>query len=203
VLWVSIPYSFYPITSSNNTLVLNNGANSVSIPPGYYSTSTFVTTLQNLLQTVDPSFTVTLSSTTAKITISATTAFVINSSGSLTKGLGFVADTAAGLTATATNVLNISGPQYLSVVSKALGEIRSRQSILTPSLVNSIATVPVNTNFGGFIYSEPKIPFQCHLSTTFEITTDVDFALVDDQGAAIDMNGVDWSIALEIKRDFA
>lgn len=214
ILWVSIPYSFYPINSSNNTLVLNDGANSVTIEPGYYSSAMMASTLQTQLKTINPSFSVSLSLTTAKISISCASPFKVNSQISQTLStfaplLGYTSDVTAVstltlLTAVAPSIVNIAGPQYLFVVSEFLGKLRHRNIISTmPQHKHALAVVPVNAGFGGFLYAEPIISFKINKPVEIQTTDSIDFKVVDDKGNVVDLNGCDWSIALSIKRDFS
>jgi hypothetical protein len=214
VLWVSIPYSFYPIHLGNNTLILNDGADSVTIEPGYYSSAMMASALQTQLKVINPSFSVSISLTTAKISIACAGPFKINSVSSQTSStfaplLGFVYDVVASptltlMTAVATSIVNIAGPQYLYVVSDFLGKLRNRHTTsATDQNKHALAVVPVNTGFGGFLYAEPLISFQINKALEIQPTDTIDFKLIDDKGNTVNLNGCDWSIAFSIKRDFS
>lgn len=210
VAWVSIPYSFYPIHTQNNTLrvITGTGASVVQVPVGNYSQYAFVQTLQEQLAVVHASFVVTLNEMTARVTIAAGIDFTVEAgvTSPLAALLGVPVTTASvNRTVVSPGVLNIAGPQYLYIVSSRLSELRNRPTISSGSVNDeAIAVIPVNTNFGNYIYAElDGFVLDVVKATTLDTTTAIDLSLYDDQGALVDLNGVNWTIALVFKRDFS
>lgn len=128
-----IPYSWYAFSSSygNTTIVIND--TEITLPDGNYTTTTLLTSLNTLFSNNSIDITLSLSTTTNKITMQNTSAtddysivlynsnniLFTNSYSNVNIGynLGFTTDTSftisAGESITATSTINIYGTKYL------------------------------------------------------------------------------------------
>jgi hypothetical protein len=193
---VIIPYSFYAITATNNTLDTSSGT--VTLPPGNYTGNSVVIEIQDQLQVFNIDYLVTYSTTTQKITISnASITFSVAITGTASTLLGFSTATAVANSHTADGVLNVSGPLYLVLKSSILSRALAFRNVYTDnSYDSSIASIPVNVNAGGFIVYQNSTTRTLGLKLNFTPTTDIDIQLQDEDGNDLEMNGIDWSIDL-------
>ena len=130
LLWADIP-SLKNVIPANNTISWTHsvdGALSITVPPGHYSTSTLTSTIKSLMDaTAGPTiYTVTYDSNTQLITMSCDVGTMIlefGDAGSMGPALlGFNAvDTANLATHTGTNVSDVSGPKFLYLNVKEFG----------------------------------------------------------------------------------
>jgi hypothetical protein len=139
VLDATIPFTFYPFNSTNNTFVLNQtapaaGPFTVTIPVGSYTTSTFPAILKAAMELANgatKTFTVTYDSATAKLTITINVGtFTITTSGGLVASpcytMGLNSNTVHSSTGTALitpNAIRILGPEYIYVNSNTIGSV--------------------------------------------------------------------------------
>ena len=78
--YITLPYTWYNVSTSNNSIVVNGAP--VTISAGYYTISTLCTALQTALIVVDATFTCTFSTISGKVVIARSTAFTLNLSSS-------------------------------------------------------------------------------------------------------------------------
>jgi hypothetical protein len=204
---ISIPYSFYGITAANNTLVFNNGAVTVTIPPGNYSINTLLTTLEAVILAAFPTATpaVTWDITTLKLTITMTSAFTVNSTttqptSTLAPFLGFKANSTSGTTATGDSALNIRGPSFLFIKSVYLSKLL-RTSIKVSdnkgsALNNTFLVVPINVIFGNYITLFPDQVITFANAVTIKKEDNIDLQITYEDGTIVDLVGLDWSLSL-------
>lgn len=158
------PYLIYPIRSGRNTIVFNEGAADkiASIAEGYYDSTTFPAALKSALDTASASltYTVSISSTTNKITISATGAFSLkfgstSTSGDMWKILGFpyAADTSSAASQTATMPVRLDGDEYFVLQVENLPSSNISSSFCTRGIMDII---PMSGAFGDVIYYQPN-----------------------------------------------
>ena len=79
VLSFNIPFSWFNITSSNNTFIINGL--SFNLAPGSYSCNTIASILQTRLRTLYPTFTIDFSTSNGKFFFHSTSTFTINYAG--------------------------------------------------------------------------------------------------------------------------
>ncbi len=200
---VEIPYSFYAINSSNNVLTFNSGANSITLTPGNYTATTLINELNTKLGVAfaGQAPAATFSSATLKLTITKTSAFVIDSykdvpASTASYALGFHNSTASGTTATASSAMNISGPNYILVTSTYLTKPLQHKTMFSSATYSNVFwAVPVNVSFGDMILDTPKLPvkFGKNAISSSDI---IDIQLYDDQKNPLNLNGLDWSLQL-------
>lgn len=209
-----IPYSFWAFTATNNVLILNDGANVVTIEPASYNLANFqvalIYALNNAVPTINSGFSVSYSTSTGLLTITnATTAFKINAldeNSTLAFHLGFQQDSASAQSHTGDSTMNIAGPQFLYVTSTKLCKYLVSQKTLyaNSSLTNAIAVIGVNTAFGGYITDVSPLSVVINDKNggaVFKADEDIDFTLYDDRGNVVDLNGQDWIMTLQLEQN--
>lgn len=169
ILEAEIPFSFYVVNSSNNTFTLLEPASAtVTIPVGNYTSLTLPTALGSALTSASPggrTYTVTYSSTTLKLTITAsagTFTLVVNTDLQLFLGLD-ATSASSGTTLVAPDVAQITGPNYLYLNSDTLGSLFSTYLPSTaPNFPVSkgpqLARIPINNNPGDVLYYVDPAP---------------------------------------------
>lgn len=172
---IIIPFAWYPIDSTNNSLTVTDGGGTSAVvltQPSTWSGNGIATMLQTALNadaTLSATYTVTYNASTAKFTIAANGNFTLKfatSNNTLYKILGFLnVDTYTGAaTYTGDNVSYISGFPYIIIKSRALtSQARNKstcfQGTTTNVSVDTLLTdskpvylkVPVNAGFGEMI----------------------------------------------------
>jgi hypothetical protein len=209
ILSATIPFSFYTITSSNNTFILNDPTNTnttITIPPGNYTAYTICATLSSLLDAVSAggyTYLTSYDSSTGKIsTVDGNTPYTFTFSNTLSTILGFgtgVATDVAGVM-TAPNVLQITGPSYLIMHSSELG-ILNTMSFLRDSVSSGTAVcqIPINANPSGTIYytdPDPMHYFECQGETLNKIDLFMTLGNSASTDPAIDLNGLSFSVKI-------
>ncbi len=209
---LSLPFSYYVINPTNNVLVLNNGANTATLPPGTYNITNFQIILQAALNAagINSGFTVFYDNSTGILNISnSLVSFTINSVSSQPLStaatfLGFTVN-ATGTTVTSNQVMNISGPRYLYVVSRKLCKffVSERPRYADNTFNNAICIAVPNTAFGGFI--KEFTPLEVTINdnkggASYSTTDDIDFTLYDEFGQIVNLNGFDWLLVLRLEQ---
>jgi hypothetical protein len=193
-----IPHSYYAINDNNNTFECGpTGADTITITNGNYTSSEFATHLATQLNVVlVPTYSVSFSTNTGKFTYSTGDAseFVLVADTKNYKYLGFAknsSNSSASGSLVSTNVINISGTEYVDILSNL--QVASENS----SNLNRDVLARIYPNSSAFS------------SIFFNATTDnaVHFAgqhinrmhirLVDEHGDALDLNGLDWNFTLK------
>lgn len=156
---VIFPNLIYPIRSGRNTLVINEGGADLiaTITEGNYDSTTFPTALKTALDAAGAeTYTVTISSTTNKITISATGAFSMKFASSSTSGymwkiLGFAYNTNTSSAASHTGSMpcRLDGDEYYALQLENLPSSNISSSFSTRGIMDII---PMSGSFGDIIY---------------------------------------------------
>src|SRR5579875_2133766 len=198
-----LPNVIYNVTNNNNlfNFAANNNAFSYYIPPGFYTITNLLTTLQNGLNNIgsgqNPSFSFTLSFsyTTQTITITCTTSCVIYFAvpGSCNALLGFpYQNQTSNTTFVAPNAPSLINPVNLFLTIQELGintKVLDKECTFYIPLVNQNSTLLyLNKNDLGkqvikFFYPQNI--------TTLTVT------LTDESGNLINLLGLDWTFILE------
>lgn len=154
-----IPYTFYNINSTNNTLTIFKAGDSqernIILTPGNYNITDFLIELKTKLDaSLGPpqTYICTYNNNTYKITITQnSSAFVIFASPSTIKhimGLGNT-DTVLAITHTMPNVFDLSYTNIVKVFSRALTKFDSKFSSSNISDSNILTVIPIhNSSFG-------------------------------------------------------
>ena len=188
----SIPVSFYLVNSTNNTLVINTST--FTLTQGNY---TAYTLLDLLNTTLNPTYVVTLNTTTNKYTTSSLTSFTLKSTSTCQRLLGFASGTdytSTASTLTSVYPVDLSGDNMIYI---------STPNILTQNRLGGqkstiLRAVPVSVSYGsvlffddnsgavGSVIQEDHIGF-IHLRIYSE-----------DATLLLDFQNADWSISLEV-----
>jgi hypothetical protein len=201
---VQIPFSFYTINSYNNILKFNGGVDSITITPGNYTTGSLAAELQSRLSVAFPgeSPAVTYSNRTFKLTITKTSAFIVDAavnvpSSTAATMLGFKTSSTTGTAATGDSALNISGSNYILIKSDYLTKpIHHKTLYVNDDYQSVLFAAPVNTSPGDIITHEPELPIRFSYKISIADGDIFDLALYDDNGNVLDLNGLDWSMQL-------
>jgi hypothetical protein len=203
VLSVQIPFSYYVINSTNNTIRVTVGASteSATVPNGNYNSATICTALVSAMSTLSGNpYTVTYSQSTMKLTISSASTFKILSTGTnnICKNLGFVADSATAMSNTGDSAINLSGWDYFVIKSTVLTQYQVVPNKTANALSNNtiLYTVPINGGPTDIIIDTPSVSIPIRLGYKQSFQSNIDFQLEDDQGNSVSLNGRDWSIEL-------
>ena len=210
---ISIPFSFYIIDNTMNSLELDNSGVTIQIPPGNYTAVSLCSAVKQALDTAYAEVTtVTFSPITGFVTISKPSAFNIMPTG-LAIIMGFTDAThqVSNTQHTATVALNLSGPPHLAVVSDFLTKpintkIRSsRDPSLPVNTVdirydNVLAVVPITSPPGGVItldnaYNQEQITLAYSLDITQNDVIDITIYNPVTE-LPVDLNGLDVDIVI-------
>ena len=199
---MSVPISYYQITSSNNTFVMVDTATTTSytivVDDGVYSSSDIETVLKTKLDATASAivFTVSVNPYTEKLTISGTAAFSLDFTNTNYLDLiGFNNITYASATSiTAPNVMDLN-KRYngFNVYSDKLS--RGSAKVNTSSFQNSqlilVCNNPSANVFQNYVYSnDDNANSMLHYKDTEHLET-IDIEIRDAQNKPIDFNGVD------------
>lgn len=218
---VVIPFSYYVFNSNNNNFVINEGGGdlTVTITPGNYTLSQFETALKTALDAAGgDTYTVSVDTSTYKVTISSTGTFelVFTSGASAYKQLGFLQlgtyTTAASHTSP--YAINLNGPSMIYIKSKELtnGTIGKANWILDQK--NILYGIQVDKSPNEIIYSDIPSTIEYTGNEGFmsgvkgqnnrngRTIRDIDLQVVIvDQFRTeelLDLNGVDWSMVIDV-----
>lgn len=200
---IQIYNTAYTINDYNNKLYWIDStsvARVSTLTNGNYTATSLADHIQTVLNAVSPTFTVSFSTTSGKITISSTGNFSLtfgtNTVNSCASTIGFNDSNKTGQpTYTGENVVNLNS-KYYTVHADILNTNNTHQS----DQINSIiAIVPNNVNFGDCICYSPNLAKSFELKQT-EISS-LNFYVKDDKKNTVDLNGVDWSMNLVIESD--
>lgn len=201
--YASIPNTIYTITRGKNAIYFQHStyANPLKsgIPPGFYTSATFPTAVQNAINSnpfvIPNTVTVTLDPLTARLVctcLPGQTISFFNGGADTCLATGFTTQGPANIV-TATNIMDLSG------TSEVLLDISSIQK------TTSSATA---LNIGNFV-----IPFDVitgsytsfNINNNFEMTSEsanlqnVHVNVRDADGNIVDLNGANWTIILRLK----
>jgi len=193
--WIKIPFSFYNIHSSNNTLVTSAGT--VTLTPGQYDIDDITTEIATQLQVFDATFTCTYSLITYKITIARTTNFDITlSSSTLNTVLGFgTTDLTGAATYTSTNCYDINTSSIVYMHSRNLSTLNN--SISHDDRAYALFSIPMLAKSGEIMYYLPQQPQYFDINLKYNLVKD-QWWFTREDGTTIDFNGVEWMINFDM-----
>lgn len=201
---IVIPYSFYPINSTNNVLTFNNGVNSITITPGSYTATTLINEMNTKLAVTfaGQSPSVSYSSTNLKLTISKTSAFKVDSyidvpTSTASYILGFHVTSATSTSVTGDSALDISGPKNILISSNYLTNgIQHKTLFADTTYQNVLWAIPVSGSPGDIIETAPSEPFNLNSKMNIPAGDVIDISLYDDKKNQLSLNGLDWTLQL-------
>lgn len=159
--YVIMPNLIYPIRANRNQVVINEGGADkiATIPDGYYDSTNFPAVLKEALDSAGAlTYTVTISSTTNKITISATGAFVIKFTDTYSYmwkilGFNYNSTTPSASSQTGTMPIRLDGDEYFVLQLENLSTGNISSSFATRGIMDII---PMNGAYGDVIYYTPN-----------------------------------------------
>ena len=193
-----IPYSFYNISSINNTLkytVNGGGVQTLTITEGNYNVNTLITEITTGI----PALTITYNSKTNKLTFSHSTYdFTFESNSTCFEVLGFTDDTTYSSTSqvlTSTISINLFTIRNVYVTSDNFQINNINNS--TPNKSNILCSIPVDSSHHSMIsysniYNVRNMIYNVHNLTNLHVK------LTDQDDDVLDLNGVHWSLTLEL-----
>jgi hypothetical protein len=213
-IWISVahficPYSWYNVSSDNNTLILyiQDKNYTFTIPEANYNGITLASQIQSVVNAyTDPShlfipivnFSCSFDLATSKLTLKNNYYFYINSSSSILNVLGFTQQTEATLllttyTLTSTNPINLV-PHHCICIS--MPEIETENIHIGVSLYNKtvICSIPVDVQPMGMIIYKPTDMHR--ISTNKTSINSLQIKLINQNGDLINLNGQHYTLAL-------
>jgi hypothetical protein len=192
-----IPYSFYNISSINNTLkyTINNGEiQTLTIPSGNYNVNTLITAIVSVI----PAFTIIYNSKTNTLTFSHSTYdFTLESTTTCFEVLGFkdnITYTSSSKVLNGTISLNMFTIRNVYVTSDNFQINNINNS--TPNQNNILCSIPIDSSHHSMIsysniYGVKNMIHHVHNLTSLHIK------LTDQDGDVLDLNGTQFSLTLE------
>jgi hypothetical protein len=196
---IQIPFSFYTINDTNNTLnILFNGGNTeYTIENGNYTATSLVTELKNVL---GGGYNVTFSPKTFKYTITNNTEFRVDILSPLAKILGFKKNPDPLIFYTSRvgdGTINISGPNYLLLSSGYFTRLINSNTLYSNNDYNNVLMlIPVNVSPGDIINLSPRLQLRLAYKANITINDIIDIQITDEFNNIIDLNGLDVSLNL-------
>jgi hypothetical protein len=191
-----IPYSFYNVNSSNNTLnyILNDGATqTVTLSPGNYGIIALLNHLRTLLAA---DFTITYSTTTNKLTFSSLSSYFRFLSNSTCFGLiGFTDGNKISTLSTLTSdsMVNLSPVRCICIYSSfQTGNITT----IAPFNHSILCSIPISVSPFNMIVYHNSSNSKTNIDTN--IFNSVLIKIADQNGKVIDLNNIPWSITLQL-----
>ena len=195
VLNAQIPSSFYNVNSGNNTLVYNENdgeIQTVTLTPSNYNINTLKAHIVSLI----PSFNITYSSSSNKLTISHSTYdFTLFSSSTCFELLGFsdINHISTTLSLISDNVINLFTVRNLQIASDNF--ILNNIDAASPNSSNILASIPVSTSYNNIISYANIHDVYSEINNTRNLTN-LHIKLTDQDGNVIELNNAHWSLTL-------
>lgn len=199
-----IPFSFYIITSSNNSLQFNDGSTTytINVPVGNYDGTTFAATLKTLMNAVSSSFDVVYSLSTYKIqfTRSAGNFQIFYATSTIAMVIGLTANSTVTNNFICQKISNLSGPNYLLINSLALTRPKVTRSYNGTSQSNILYKCPIDVNPGSIIIQK-NTKSEILKFALPQTISDIDLSLKFPDNSIVNLNGQTWSISLLLEKD--
>lgn len=205
---IVIPYSFYATVNQQIVITSPSIGGTINVPAGNYTADSLATTLEGLINSSFPIITcsITYSSITDKYTFTGALPYSISSLGlippnnnlmyqlGLTSLSGVQTVLPQSANFVSTYCANLSGTCCLYVSSNAL-RLFSNSSFQNMRS-NIIQVVPIQVNSFNYIVWQNSVP--TYYQQDEYVLNQIDLRLIDDFGNTINLNGLDWSIEIEI-----
>lgn len=213
VMSAIIPFTYYVINTTNNTILLNSLP--VDVPPGTYTGQQLAATLKTIFEdATSATWTIGFNSQTLKFTFEWSSTFWniqfgfgINQNDSMKDILGFN-DTVynspvlAPYVLTSDKIANPTGPTYLCVNSSSIGQtvraIANNTAGGRPVAINQIAKIPIDVQPGGVIFFNDPNPqnfYDFKEGTKFN-SFDLYLTLGTEENTILDLNGQSFSVTI-------
>ena len=202
----AIPHSFYNVSSSNNTIQIEeSGSNvrSIQIPIGNYTANTLKVTLMTGLNTGGTlTYTVSFDEITGKFTLaSASSNFkIVGANTTMRALLGFgTADyTSSNSSLNSVNVADLVVHHHIGVESNlaSFSILDSKQKMQSTSL---LALIPINAPLYDMIYHSAGDSHMRNVLTAQMVTT-ITIKMIGAKNIALDFNNVPWEITLRLEQ---
>ena len=195
IVHVSIPYSFYNVHENNNRLeyISNNLGYVINIPVSNYNINQLIAYLSSAM----PSFTITYSNKTNKITFKHSTYdFTILSSSTCYRILGFDENksyTSYGTILVSSNCINLMTINSIFLLSNLL---TYNISSSIPNSQNILCQIPVDNGPNSLIHYYNKNGFRTNLFLKY--INDISLRLVDEYNNDINLNGLHFRVTIQL-----
>jgi len=190
VIDAEIPYSFYNVTTKNNTLVINTIE--ISINPQNYSAFNIVDAFNEKFTIEGLDIVMSFNDNNNKFSLLSATSFTIDST-TMIKELGMDDLPQTTNTYISNKVCNLAGTSSIYIRSDNM----NIQNINSFGKTNGVLSkVLVNTSPGNFIFFQPSTPQYFILGNSLNF---INIQLLNDDNEFIDFNGLDWSLSLSIE----
>ena len=191
-----IPYSFYSINSTNNTLIIDSNSTTytVSVTPGNYNITQMI---QALLNGLGGLFSITYNSITNKITITNTTyEFTVKKEGTINSSLGFPDSSdsvSLSRTLTCPFIVNLNQIRAINVeIDIPTYNVNVAQKLNQ----NILATIPVTSTPFGMIFYENNNNFRINMWSNK--LDSIRIKMLDNLGNLITFNNVNYQLTLQL-----
>lgn len=200
LLSATIPKTLYNITALNNLLTFTDGTGTftITLPPGAYGATTLLTAIQSAMNAVSPGYTVAIGATTFKVTITyagvGNITLSFDAARSIGPTLGYLPTSLTGAqTYTAPKVISLDQPYDWFVVCS---QARASGST-TGTLTGFNWSIPMGGSISGdIVVWTTNEEYSSRVAISKTNLKALNFAICDDQGAALDLQGAEWSLLI-------
>lgn len=200
LLYAQIPNTIYNITSSNNVIYFNDGANvSATITPGSYTISSLTSAIATAMTSASSSaktYTVTYSTSTFLLTISTTAGYTLtfgtNTTNSIAQTIGFPnSNTASASAQTGSYAVNLNiDPIYVNF--RMVSSLNQTTNMSMPSY-SFILPISVNGGEVNILSKYNSMEQKIKLNSMVNVDR-VEIELRDGSGNIVNLNGSNWLI---------
>lgn len=202
---VVVPVTYYVVNSNNNTFSweedAGGGAITSTLTPGNYTSTTFATQLKTQMDADTnnaATYTITVSTSTNKMTISAGANFSIAVANS-SKLTGFSSASSSATSHVGADIVNLAGANQLYLRSNIATRIDTQSVIKNDKIFNNVlAVVPINVNTFDFVFK--SYDYTQYFDSDIDIQ-DLDFYFTDDSDTQIDFNGAPFSLSIQLFKE--
>ena len=190
VIDAEIPYSFYNITSKNNSLTINDI--DFFIPEKNYSAFNIVDAFNQQFTIEGIPITMSFDDNSNKFSLVSPNSFTLNST-TMMKELGMDDLPQTTTTYISNKVINLAGTSSLYIRSDNM----NIQNLNSFGKTNGVLSkMIVNQSPGNFIFYQPNVPQYFVLGNPLNF---INIQLKDDNNEFVSFNGLHWSLTLSIE----
>ena len=192
----TIPYSFYSISSSDNTFswgLDGSGVTTYTIPEGNYNVTQIIDVMRSIMGLA---YTVSFSSITSKITITHSTNNFIIYAGTFNHIIGFSKSTnttSVGLTLTSRDCVNLNQIRALNI---EVNFPTYNVNVAQPNNGNIMCTIPVYVAPFSIISYFNQNNFRTNLYVNK--LDQIQIKIFDNESRLVNMNGINYQMTLQI-----
>lgn len=192
----TIPYSFYSITSVDNTFswgLVGGSINNATIPVGNYNVTQIIDLLKSLM---GAAYSITFSSITSKILITHTTTNFTIYAATFNHIIGFsktTNTTSSGLILYGRDCVNLNQIRALNI---EINFPTYNVNIAQPYNQNILATIPVYVSPFSIITYENPNNFRTNLYVNK--LDQIQIRIIDNESRLVDMNGINYQMMLQL-----